>query len=208
MGDPSDTQITEILLLYGISADAVLCTQIRTYIALLLKWNSKISLTAITDPVEICRFHFGESFFASSAVPVREGRLADLGSGPGFPGFPLRMASQGIELTLIESNARKAAFLLEVVRALELKGVEVFRGRMESYKPDIPYDWVTARAFGQHDGLLSWARRSLGVSGKVALWLGQDDAIRISQTSRWEWRSPILIPGSKRRFLLVGSPKR
>jgi 16S rRNA (guanine527-N7)-methyltransferase len=208
MDSLSNAQIAEILRPYGVFADVSFFDQIRTYITLLLKWNATISLTTITDPVEICRLHFGESIFAASAVPMREGRLADVGSGAGFPGLPLRMTSPAINLTLIEANARKAAFLSEVVRALGLKGVDVFRGRMEDHKPDKPYDWITARALGQHDDLLRWAKGNLTASGKVVLWLGEDDAKRISHTPEWEWRSPILIPGSKRRFLLGGSPKK
>lgn len=207
MDSLSEAQITEILAEYGVAPDFWLFDRIRTYIALLLKWNSTISLTAVTDPADICRFHFGESIFASSAVPMREGRLADVGSGAGFPGLPLRMACLAIELTLIESNARKAAFLSEVVRSLELDGVEVLRGRMEDCRPDKPYDWITARALGRHDDLLLWSRNNLTASGKVVLWLGEDEVNRISQTPKWEWRTAILIPGSKRRFLLVGSPK-
>jgi 16S rRNA (guanine527-N7)-methyltransferase len=206
MDSVSDAQITKVFAEYGIAPDFGRFDQIRTYIALLLKWNSTISLTAVTDPVEICRFHFGESTFAASAVPMREGRLADVGSGAGFPGLPLGMAVPAIELTLIESNARKAAFLSEVVRSLELDGVEVFRGRMEDHRPDRPYDWITARALGRHDDLLLWSRKSLTASGKVVLWLGEDEANRVSQTPKWEWRFPILVPGSKRRLLLVGSP--
>jgi len=207
--DPlSDTQIAEILLPYGVSADVTTLNKIRAYVALLLKWNAMISLTTVTDPAETCRFHFGESIFAASAVPMREGRLADVGSGAGFPGLPLRMVSPAIDLTVIESNTRKAAFLSEVVRALDLIGVEVFRGRMEDHKPDRPYDWITARALGQHDDLLRWAEGNLTAAGEVVLWLGEDDAKRISHTPEWEWRSPILIPGSKRRFLLGGSPKK
>ena len=204
----SDAKIADILQSYGLAQDFGVFDQIRTYIALLLKWNATIALTAITDPIEICKFHFGESIFASAAVPVREGRLADVGSGAGFPGLPLKMASPEIELTLIESNARKAAFLSEAVRSLELEGVQVFRGRMDGHTPDKPYDWIAARALGQHDNLLKWATENLAPSGKVVLWLGEDDAAAISQTPKWEWRFPIPIPGSKRRVLLVGSPKK
>jgi 16S rRNA (guanine527-N7)-methyltransferase len=117
------------------------------------------------------------------------------------------MVSPTIELTLIESNARKAAFLSEVVRTLDLSGIEVFRGRMEEHKPDRPYDWVTARALGQHEDFLSWSSTNLTAAGKVVLWLGEDDAIQVSRVPRWKWRSPILMPGSKKRFLLVGSRK-
>jgi 16S rRNA (guanine527-N7)-methyltransferase len=204
----SDAKIAEIFQSYGLAPDFGVSDQIRTYVALLLKWNSTISLTAITDPIEICKLHFGESVFATSAVPVREGRLADLGSGAGFPGLPLKIASPEIELTLIESNGRKAAFLSEVVRSLELEGVEVFRGRVEDHAPDRPYEWIVARALGQHDDLLKWATENLAPSGRVVLWLGEDDATAISQAPNWEWRFPVPIPGSKRRVLLVGSRKK
>jgi 16S rRNA (guanine527-N7)-methyltransferase len=204
----SDARVAEVFQSYGLAPDFGVFDQIRTYVALLLKWNATISLTAITDPIEICKLHFGESIFAASAVPLREGRLADVGSGAGFPGLPLKMASPQIELTLIESNARKAAFLSEVVRSLELEGVEVFRGRMEDHTPDKPYDRIAARALGQRDSLLKWATKNLAPSGKVVLWLGEDDAAAISQAPNWEWRFPIPIPGSKRRVLLVGSPKK
>jgi 16S rRNA (guanine527-N7)-methyltransferase len=207
MDSISDAQITKVFAEYGIAPDFGLFDQVRTYVALLLKWNSTISLTTVTDPIEICRFHFGESIFAASAVPMREGRLADVGSGAGFPGLPLRMAHPAIELTLIESNTRKAAFLSEVVRTLELDGVEVLRSRMEDHQRDKPYDWITARALGQYDNLLLWSRKNLASSGKVVLWLGEDEVNRISQTPDWEWRLPVLIPRSRRRFLLVGLPK-
>jgi len=208
MDELSDAKIAEILREYGVATDFGLFDQIRTYISLLLKWNETVSLTAITDPVEICRFHFGESIFAVSAVPIGEGRLADVGSGAGFPGLPLRIARPGLDLTLIESNAKKAAFLSEVVRILDLSGVQVFRSRMEDHKPTRPYNWVTARALGQRDSLLSWAENELAPSGRLVLWLGEDEVKRISQTPKWEWRSPILIPGSKRRFILIGSPRK
>jgi 16S rRNA (guanine527-N7)-methyltransferase len=204
----SDARIAEIFQSYGLAPDFGVFAQIRTYVALLLKWNATISLTAITDPIEICKLHFGESIFAVSAVPVRDGRLADVGSGAGFPGLPLRMASPEIELTLIESNARKAAFLSEVVRALELEGVEIFRGRMKDHTPDKLYDRIAARALGQHDNLLKWATKNLNPSGRVVLWLGEDDSAAISQAPNWDWRFPIPIPGSKRRVLLVGSPRK
>jgi 16S rRNA (guanine527-N7)-methyltransferase len=207
MNSLSDRQIAVILQPYGIAADLGLFEQIRTYVSILLKWNSTISLTTVIDPVEIYRFHFGESIFGSSAVGIHEGRLADVGSGAGFPGLPLRMVCPAIELTLIESNTRKAGFLSEVVRSLGLDGVGVFRGRMEDHRPDKPYDWITARALGQHDGLLRWSKKNLAASGRAVLWLGEGEANRVSQTPGWEWRLPIPIPGSKRRLLLAGSPK-
>jgi 16S rRNA (guanine527-N7)-methyltransferase len=154
------------------------------------------------------RFHFGESLFAAAAVPIRGGRLADVGSGAGFPGLPLRIVVSSLSVTLIESNTKKATFLSEVIRELRLDRCDVFRGRMESYPADNGerFDFIAARALGQHDRMLKWARTRLNLSGKVVLWLGEEDAAEISQTAGWKWSSPILIPGSDRRVLLVGSP--
>lgn len=203
----SDDQIAMHLNPYGVTCTPQLCEQIRAYISFLLKWNRKISLTTVTDPAEIVKFHFGECMFAVSSVPIISGRLADVGSGPGFPGLPIRMAANELDLTLIESNTKKATFLAEVVRTIKLDHVTVFRGRMEDLGAGIaPFDFVTARAFGQHDELLCWAHDHLGVSGKVVLWLGEDDAASLSQEPLWSWELPLHIPGSHRRCLLVGSP--
>src|SRR5271166_2654316 len=95
---------------YDVTASDLLCDQIRTYIDLLLHWNQKTSLTTVTDPTEILRFHFGESFFAVGSVPIRHGRLADVGSGAGFPAVPIRMVSEGLSAILVESNQKKATF--------------------------------------------------------------------------------------------------
>ena len=65
---------------------------IQQYIRLLLRWNEKLNLTAIRDPLEILYRHFCESMFGASAIPVDKGRLADIGAGPGFPGIPLKLA--------------------------------------------------------------------------------------------------------------------
>ena len=203
----SDDQIARNLKPYGVTCTPPLCEQIRAYVSLLLQWNRKISLTTVTDPSEIVKFHFGESMFAASSVPILSGRLADIGSGPGFPGLPIRMAVTELDLTLIESNTKKATFLAEVIRTIKLDHVTVFRGRMNDLGADIaPFDFVTARAFGQHDELLHWAHDHLADKGRIVLWLGADDAALLSQKPLWSWQPPLHIPGSQRRYLLIGSP--
>src|SRR5271155_3955999 len=81
---------------------------IQQYMKLLLTWNEKINLTAIRDPLEILYRHFCESMYAAVAVPVENGRLADVGSGAGFPGIPLKIMRPGLETMLVESNMKKA----------------------------------------------------------------------------------------------------
>jgi 16S rRNA (guanine527-N7)-methyltransferase len=191
---------------YGVTASDLLCDQIRTYIDLLLRWNQKTSLTTITDPAEILRFHFGESLFAAGTVPIRHGRLADVGSGAGFPAVPIRMVSESLGVILVESNQKKATFLAEVVRELYLKNVDVHRSRMNDVDlTQEKVDFVSARALGIDDDFLKWSQSALNSDGSVVLWLGAADASGISQNAGWKWSDPIRIPQSDRRVILRGS---
>jgi 16S rRNA (guanine527-N7)-methyltransferase len=203
----SASEISNALEPYGATIEPATADKILAYIALLLKWNRSISLTTVTDPAEIIKFHFGESVFAASALKFAESRLADVGAGAGFPGLPLALTVPGLDVTLIESNTKKCAFLSEVVRALNIPNATVFRGRMEEFPPgSASFDFITARALGQFDDLLKWSLTHLAPGGKVVLWLGDDDARELSRAPGWTWDQPILIPGSIRRYLLMGSP--
>jgi 16S rRNA (guanine527-N7)-methyltransferase len=181
--------------------------KIRTYIELLASWNQSVSLTAIDDKLEIAARHFGESIFAASVVPLESGRLADVGSGAGFPGLPLRIVSEGLSVVLLEPNLKKCAFLNEVKRELGLKDVDVVRSRYEDYRPSGPsFDFVCSRALGDYRRLLRWARTILAPGGRVLLWLGEEDSILVGRTRGWSWDLPIRIPESSRRVIQVGGP--
>jgi len=203
----SDQRISELLDPYGFVPSKSFSDGVRTYISLLLRWNQRISLTTVTDPIEIIKFHFGESLFAISAVPIGDGRLADVGSGTGFPGLPLAIANANLNVTLIESDTKKYTFLSEVVRELNLKNVHVVRERMEELPSDHScFDYITARALGQHEKLLKWSAGRLSDLGKVVMWLGEADSKRLSKEPGWQWATALRIPASERRFLLAGSP--
>ncbi len=204
----SDQQISDALSPYGVAADSLLCGRVRTYMSLLLRWNQRISLTTVTDPEEILKFHFGECFFASSAVPIKDGRLADVGSGAGFPGIPVAMMAPSLQVTLIESSVKKAAFLSEVVRSLNLERVRVLRCRMEECLTDLrELNFVTARAVGNFEDLLKWSAKRLSREGKVVLWISEDEAAQRASDPTWSWHVPLHIPGSRRRVVLTGTPK-
>ena len=200
----SEAQIALGLAPYGVTADGRMCERIQHYISLLLFWNQKISLTTVVRPEQILQFHFGESLYAVTKVPIVNGRLADVGSGAGFPGIPVAMAVPELKVMLIEANQKKAAFLSEVIRKLELPNVAVLRARMSDVgEENRGLDFVAARAM-PHEELIRWSARFLASAGKLVLWLGENDAGLIRRVEGWDWQSPVRIPGSQKRVLLIG----
>lgn len=206
MAKMSDDFIVEALKAYGVAPTAALCDSIRSYTEVLLRWNRKIPLTTVTQPDRIVRFHFGESMMAVRTVPMQVGRLADVGSGAGFPGVPIKLLVPDISLTLIEANGKKSTFLAEIVRELQLRETEIMRLRMDSLPLATgTFDFITARALGKYNNLLRWSGDRLTANGRAVLWLGESEARSLNKPG-WTWRAPVKIPGSERRFMLIGEP--
>ncbi|HKS68543.1 MAG TPA: 16S rRNA (guanine(527)-N(7))-methyltransferase RsmG [Candidatus Acidoferrales bacterium] len=204
----STEEIRSALGDYGFQADGEYCARVVAYVELLLRWNRKMSLTAVTEPLEVVKFHFGESLVGIAAAGIENGRLADLGSGAGFPGLPIAMAKPGLQATLIESNARKAVFLAEVRRELALANVTIRRGRFEGFSDGGGFDFLTARALGEHKEVLKWSADHLESGGRSVLWVGSEALAEIECVSGWEWNDPVRIPGTNDRFVAVGRVRR
>ena len=182
--------------------------QIQQYTNILLTWNEKINLTAIRDPIEILNRHFCECMYAASTVPVKDGRLADVGSGAGFPGLPLKILRPELDVVLIEANIKKATFLAEVIRDLGLADVRVLVSRYRELGEEVaPLDFVCSRALGEFTSFLEWAHSEKVAAKQVILWIGARDLPEIQKIQTWKWREPIPVPQSLRRFLLVGTRK-
>lgn len=182
--------------------------QIQQYIGILLAWNEKINLTAIRDPLEILYRHICESMYASVAVPMENGRLADVGSGAGFPGLPLKIIRPNLRVFLVESSIKKVTFLAEVTRELGLKDVQVLARRYEELGEEVaPLDFVCSRALGEFPAFLEWANSQQIAAKQVILWIGARDLPEIQKTPTWDWAKPIQVPNSLRRLLLVGTRK-
>jgi 16S rRNA (guanine527-N7)-methyltransferase len=193
---------------FGLAANEQQVIYIQQYMRLLLTWNEKINLTAIRDPLEILYRHFCESMYAAVAVPVENGRLADVGSGAGFPGIPLKIIRPAVQAVLIESNMKKATFLAEVLRNIELPDTRVLVSRYEELGEEImPLDFVCSRALGDFQPFLAWAASERVAVKQVILWIGGRDLDQARQGTGWEWREPIPVPHSLRRYLLVGARK-
>ena len=181
--------------------------QVAAYAALLEKWNARINLTAVRDPDEIVTRHFGESFFAASRLfPVRDASQTaiDVGSGAGFPGLPIKIWNPTLNLTLIEANQRKVAFLREAVRTLGLANVRVLAVRAEQVSQQA--DFVILRAVERFEQILPVALKLTAPSGRLALLIGNSQVeLATSVLSGVEWQNPSPLPLSHSRSVLVGN---
>jgi 16S rRNA (guanine527-N7)-methyltransferase len=179
--------------------------QLQLYLDLLLKWNTKINLTAIRNRDDIVRRHFGESLFAGEQLNLDHATaLIDFGSGAGFPGLPMKILAPQLKTTLIESQGKKVAFLREAVHALALKHVMVHAGRAEESK--LQASIVTMRAVEKFDSAIRVAETLVVAGGKLALLIGAAQADAASKTlPKLTWQDPIAIPESRERVLLVGT---
>ncbi len=189
---------------FGVNLDDHQGRQIALYVKTLLSWNQRFNLTSITDPREVLQRHFGESMFGAQFLESSGGAIFDVGSGAGFPGLPLKILRPSLHVKLIEPVTKKAVFLSEIVRLLELSRVEVLRRRIEDIDAAATADCITARAVGDLSGLLAWAGRVLNVGAQTLLWLGREDAISARRIAGWNWFDPAPIPLSRNRVVLSG----
>jgi 16S rRNA (guanine527-N7)-methyltransferase len=127
----------------GLSSEP-LAARLLNYLALLVRWNATYNLTAIRDPAEMVPKHLLDSL---SVAPFLRGTLADIGSGGGLPGIPLALALPGLDVTVVESNGKKARFLREALRVLQLQNARVAETRAERLPEPAQYDCVISRAF-------------------------------------------------------------
>ncbi|HLJ40796.1 MAG TPA: 16S rRNA (guanine(527)-N(7))-methyltransferase RsmG [Candidatus Acidoferrales bacterium] len=184
-----------------------ICDKIQSYMDLLSMWGRRIALTTISNEDDVIRFHFGESIFALSLESFEHGRLADVGSGAGFPGLAIKLLRPDLHVTLLEPNKKKCAFLNEVARKLQFSNVDVLPVRFEASKiPPNELEFVTSRALGRLSDLLSWSGAALRYDGRILLWLGAEDAEKTTEIPGWYWVQTS-IPGTVRRRILSGSPQ-
>ena len=198
----SNDEIRQLLQPYvapfaAIELSDPLLSQISEYLELLLRWNARVSLTAIRRPEEIIQRHFGESFFTAGHLAARlptGSELLDYGSGPGFPGLPIQMVLPGVRVTVAESQARKVAFLREVIRTLDLRS-EVWPRRVEEMPAECQFDAVTLRAVEKMAAIVDDAATRVRKDGWIAALVGS--GINLPGAEEF------LIPGSDNRRLLV-----
>ncbi len=203
--DPA--HISELLRPYvgGWHVAAHQLDNISSYIDVLSRWNAKMNLTAVRDPEEMVRRHFGESLFAARNLvsPDSTITVADVGSGAGFPGIPLKIFAPDLYVTLIEAHGKKATFLREVIRGLKLSNINVFQDRAENWSRTA--DLVVLRAVEKFEAVLPTAASLVAPGGRLGLLIGLDQATVAKQLLPGDWQNPISIPESAKRTLQVWS---
>jgi 16S rRNA (guanine527-N7)-methyltransferase len=173
--------------------------KLSAYLELLLRWNARTNLTAIREPEEIVRRHFGESLFAGLHLSSETKTLLDFGSGAGFPGLPIAILHPEIAVTLAESQNKKSTFLREAVRTIGLK-VEIWAARVEAMPQDVHFHTVTLRAVDNMAAAMAAATPR--ASNDLLLLTGTPPP---APPSGFAFQNPIPIPTTESSILLRGT---
>jgi 16S rRNA (guanine527-N7)-methyltransferase len=165
----------------------------------LVKWNKAYNLTAITDPEQILTHHLLDSIAAQSDLAGT--RIADVGTGAGFPGLPLAIVDPARQFTLIDSAGKKLRFVDHASRQLGLTNVRTWHGRAEQYRGDV-FDTVITRAFAPLPRLASWVTPLVGPATRVIAMKGhwppaadEPDAAALPAGWRIETVRAVAVPG-------------
>jgi 16S rRNA (guanine527-N7)-methyltransferase len=183
--------------------------QFMQYEALLLLWNERMNLTAVRQPAAIRVRHFLDSLSCVTVMGDLNGRsLIDIGSGAGFPGLPLKILFPALNVTLVESVAKKGEFLRTVADELGLESVTVLTERAEKLG-QLPlhrqqYDWAAARAVAQLPVLAEYLLPLCKVGGAMLAQKGENVAVEIAAANE----AIQLLGGGKPKTVSVALPER
>lgn len=194
------------LLALGLDS-AALAPPLLAYLTLLLRWNATYNLTAVRDPQEMVTRHLLDSLALQPYVET--GSLADLGSGPGLPGIPLALARPQLQVTLVESNGKKARFLREAVRTLGIANARVAETRAEALDEPGRFDAITARALDTLAGIVAVGGHLLKPEGRLLAMKGAaPDAEAAALPAGWAVQAvhKLVVPGlaGERHLVVVG----
>ena len=192
-------QVEEAVARWGLDSTAApVLDRLAAYGNLLLHWNTRFALTSIRDEVELIERHLMEGVFAAAHHPDALAAL-DFGSGTGIPGLAIALCRPEIQVTLAESQRKKAAFLAEAVRQLRLNST-VHAGRAETLAP-ASFGAVWMRAVEKTSAMLPAATALLNLEGSLCLFSTRNPDLGPLQT--WSWVSHP-TPGSDVRVLYIG----
>lgn len=199
------SQLNDLLTWAGLPLlEPALAKRFDDYYSLLIRWNSRINLTAIRSEQGILSRHFVESIACGSALPGGIVSLLDFGSGAGFPGIPIALCRPEIAVTLAESHGRKAAFLQEAVRVLGISA-RVYSGRAETLAEC--FDCVVLRAVDRMPEAVQAAGRLVAPRGWLALMTTSAELVRLQVAAggaELSWNRVVQLPGGEDRVVALG----
>lgn len=154
----------------GINLSEIQLKQFYNYMNLLIEWNKKVNLTAINEPDEIILKHFVDSLTISKYISDGT-KVVDVGTGAGFPGIPLKIVRQDVDITLLDSLQKRINFLDEVINELNLEKITTVHSRVEDFGKNKKYreefDIATSRAVANLSTLSEYLLPLVKVGGKV-----------------------------------------
>ncbi len=163
-----------LFIKYGLNLTENQIDKFNKYYELLITYNQKFNITAITDKKEVYVKHFIDS--ALGAKLFLKGSLIDVGSGGGFPAIPIKILNEDLEITLLEATGKKCGFLETVILELGLKNIKVINGRAEDLAKNTDYrenfDYCTARAVARLNTLCEYCMPFVKVGGKFIAFKG------------------------------------
>jgi 16S rRNA (guanine527-N7)-methyltransferase len=170
----------------GVPLSPLQFDQFARYLTELDKWNRRINLTGTRDPHEVVVRHLLDSLAGERVLRdlVGDAEVADLGSGAGFPGLPLKIARPAVRLTLIEPRQKRAAFLLHICGVLGLPNIQVVEATIMADRPPPEYtgrfDRIMMRAVADPIEAVRLASPLLRKGGKVIVWISEWQAAQLS----------------------------
>lgn len=173
---------------FGISLSQAQLEKFEVYSKLLVEWNEKINLTAITDDEGIAIKHFLDSLSLLPLIPKESKTIIDVGTGAGFPGIPLKITFDKFKVTLLDSLDKRVKFLNELCANLELKDISAVHGRAEDFGVDKKYreqyDIATARAVANLPVLMEYCLPFVKIGGIFAAMKGPDAKEELKESSK------------------------
>lgn len=161
--------------------------QFYQYMQLLLEWNEKMNLTAITKPEEIIVKHLIDSITIAKYIE-KNSKLVDVGTGAGFPGIPLKIIREDIEITLLDSLNKRICFLEEVMKQLKLEKIEAIHSRVEDFGKNKKYreafDYATSRAVANLATLSEYLIPLVKIQGRALCMKGSTIKEEIEQSQK------------------------
>ena len=154
------------------------------YMNFLLEWNEKMNLTAITDPIEVITKHFIDSLTILKYIKENH-KIADIGTGAGFPGIPIKIANKNIDITLVDSLNKRVNFLNEVIKKLDLKEINAIHDRAEEFGKSKEhrenFDIAVSRAVARMNVLVEYMLPTVKVGGICICMKGPDAQEEINE---------------------------